>query len=136
MAEGILKEKLRKNNLNWEVDSAGTASYHIGEPPDPRSVEIARKNGIDISSQTARAFSTNDFDKFDIIYAMDQENYYNILRQARSEKDKQKVSLILDHLYPGEKAGVPDPYYGGKDDFENVYNILDMSCEAVLKLLK
>jgi len=131
LAEGIMKKKLEEHGLTGTVDSAGTASYHIGERPDPRSEEIARKNGINISTQRARAFSRSDFDRFDLIFAMDRENYNNIMRLARNDQDRSKVELILNRLHPGKDMEVPDPYYGGKDGFENVYRMLDASCEQI-----
>ncbi|MCB0619215.1 MAG: low molecular weight phosphotyrosine protein phosphatase, partial [Saprospiraceae bacterium] len=71
LAEGILKEKIKENGLPWEVDSAGTGSWHVGEPPDPRSVAVARAHGIDILDQRARQFRPADFRQFDLIFAMD-----------------------------------------------------------------
>jgi protein-tyrosine phosphatase len=136
LAEGIMKEKFKNYGLEGKVDSAGTASYHIGEPPDPRSIDIASKYGIDISGQVARAFNVSDFDHFDYIFAMDQENFSNIIRKARSDKDKRKVNLILDNLFPDEEKEVPDPYYGGKEGFEKVFRLLDDGCEAILGKLK
>jgi protein-tyrosine phosphatase len=136
LAEGIMKNKLKEYGIEGMVDSAGTASYHIGESPDPRSEEIARKYGIDISQQRARAFTRSDFDQFDMIFAMDRENFSNILRLARTDEDRQKVELILNRLYPGKDLEVPDPYYGGNDGFENVYQMLDASCERVAQSLK
>ena len=136
LAEGIMRDKLKQYNISGIVDSAGTASYHIGEPPDPRSIDIALKNGLDISNQMARAFSPSDFDNFDFIFAMDHENLNNILRQARSEKDREKVHLILDNIYPGSNVEVPDPYYSGREGFENVFKLLDESCSAIAQKLK
>lgn len=136
LAEGIMKKKLEEHGLTGTVDSAGTASYHTGERPDSRSEEIARKNGIDISYQRARAFSRSDFDRFDLIFAMDRENYNNIMRLARNEQERSRVELILNRLHPGKDMEVPDPYYGGKDGFENVYRMLDASCEQVALSMK
>ena len=93
LAEGILKSKTK--NLEVIVDSAGTANYHIGKNPDIRSIEIAKKHGIDIKNQIARQFTKHDFKNFDVIYAMDKQNYYDIIQQASSEFDKKKVKLIL-----------------------------------------
>jgi protein-tyrosine phosphatase len=136
LAEGIMREKLRKYKLDGTVDSAGTASYHIGESPDMRSIEVAKKYSIDISYQRARPFTTDDFDAFDLIFAMDLENYRNIMRLARSDKDRKKVELILDRIQPGKGLEVPDPYYGGNDGFENVFKLLDTSCEKIANDLK
>ena len=92
LAEGILKSKVTEKDI--DVDSAGTASYHIGNSPDHRSIDIAKKNGIDISSQRARQFRVSDFDNFDKIYAMDKSNYYSIISLARNKQDEDKVDLI------------------------------------------
>lgn len=129
LAEGILKSKVDASKVF--VDSAGTAAYHVGELPDPRSIQVARKYHIDLTDQRARKFSVEDFDKFDRIYAMDQSNYYNILSLSRGEKDTMKVKMILNESYPGENKEVPDPYYGGDQGFENVYNMLNEACEII-----
>lgn len=129
LAEGILKQKT--SHLNIFVDSAGTSNYHIGDAPDKRSVQIAKKYGIDIASQRGRQFQVSDFDEFDLIFAMDKSNYYDILSLARDENDKNKVELILNLLNPGENMDVPDPYYGGSNGFENVYKMLNEACEIL-----
>lgn len=134
LAEGILKLKLPEDI--YTIDSAGTSSYHVGEKPDIRSIEIARKYSIDITYQRSRQFQVNDFDKFDLIYAMDASNYETILNQARNLSDKSKVKLILDELYPNENLGVPDPYYGGKDGFKKVFELLDEACNIIATKLK
>ena len=124
LAEGILKAKTFLKDVI--VDSAGTSSYHIGNPPDKRSVEIAKKNNIDITEQRGRKFIVSDFDNFDIIYAMDSSNYRNILSLARNENDKQKVRIILNELFPNENLDVPDPYNGGEHGFKVVYDMLTL----------
>ncbi|MBS4012212.1 MAG: low molecular weight phosphotyrosine protein phosphatase [Bacteroidetes bacterium] len=136
LAEGILKEKFKQNGIKGTVDSAGTAAYHAGEKPDPRSIEVARKYGIDIKSQTARKFRIEDFDNFDKIFVMDGENFDNIKLVARNNNDIQKVDLILNQAFPDKNLHVPDPYYGGKDGFENVYNMLDNACDVIVEKIK
>ena len=131
LAEGILKSKLLKSG--FFIDSAGTGAYHVGEHPDRRSIAIARQYGIDISTQKARKFTVDDFDKFDVIYVMDNSNYSNVIALARSEEDKKKVSYILNEVFPGENLDVPDPYYGGDYGFKNVYLMLDEACEIISK---
>ena len=131
LAEGILKSKV--NAENCFVDSAGTAAYHVGNLPDSRSIEVARKYQIDITDQRARAFSVADFDKFDLIYTMDTSNYQNVLDFARDAEDRAKVKMILNEIYPGENRDVPDPYYGGDAGFEKVYKMLDKSCAVIAK---
>ena len=129
LAEGILKNKIVDKNVF--VDSAGTASYHIGNPPDPRSIDIGRKYNIDISKQRARQFTTSDFDRFDKIYAMDTNNYSSIISMARNQDDRNKVDVILNEINPKKFDNVPDPYYGGKNGFQDVYNMLDEVCEKI-----
>lgn len=129
LAEGIFKSKVDPEN--FFVDSAGTGSYHVGELPDPRSIEIARHHQIDITDQRARQFKVQDFDEFDMILVMDQSNYYNVMRLARNEDDKSKVSLILDVLNQSTNE-VPDPYYGGANGFKLVFDMLDQACEEIL----
>ena len=134
MAEGILQSKLDTNFFS--VDSAGTAAYHIGELPDQRSIAVAKKHGIDISNQKARKFDIKDFIEFDIIYAMDKENYQNICSLAKNNTELQKVKMILDEVKPSQNLSVPDPYYGGDDGFQNVYQLLDEACEKISKNYK
>ena len=134
LAEGILKSKV--THLDVEVDSAGTAAYHIGEQPDIRSIEIAKKYGIGLSNQRARQFSINDFDEFDKIYAMDTSNYANIIALARDESDRDKVDLILNEIIPTAFKSVPDPYYGGSNGFQNVYQMLDDACNKIVENLE
>ena len=135
LAEGILKAKLPDNE--FFVDSAGTSSYHIGDQPDRRSVEIAEVNNINISSQQARQFIIEDFDQFDLIYAMDSSNYQSIIKLARNNHDFEKVKFILDEIPDVISKDVPDPYYGGDKGFENVFNLLEKACKIVAaKLVK
>jgi protein-tyrosine phosphatase len=131
LAEGILKSKL--NPDFYIVDSAGTSAYHIGELPDHRSIAIAKKNGIDISNQRARKFIANDFNEFDLIYAMDIENYHNICSLSTNKSNLLKVKLILNEINPLKDLSVPDPYYGGDFGFENVYKMLDKACSIITK---
>lgn len=131
LAEGILKAKT--NHLDVVVDSAGTAAYHIGEQPDIRSIAIAKKYGVDLTDQRARQFCTNDFDDFDKIYAMDTSNYSNIISLARNESDKNKVDLILNEVNPNSFQSVPDPYYGGDNGFQDVYDMLDEACDRIVE---
>ena len=134
LAEGILQSKLDANFFS--VDSAGTAAYHIGELPDQRSIAVAKKHGIDISNQKARKFDIKDFIEFDIIYAMDKENYQNICSLAKKDVDLRKVKMILNEINPSLNLSVPDPYYGGDDGFQNVYQLLDEACEKISKNYK
>ncbi|MDG2138888.1 MAG: low molecular weight phosphotyrosine protein phosphatase [Flavobacteriales bacterium] len=129
LAEGILKSKSK----NIIVDSAGTAGYHIGNKPDIRSIEIARKYNLDISDQRARQFNTNDFNIYDKIYAMDNDNYSKIISLAENQKEIDKVDLILNESYPNQYKSVPDPYYGGEKGFENIFHLLNNACEKIIE---
>lgn len=133
IAEGILRHKLRlMNNTDVITDSAGTSNFHIGEAPDSRMRTTAKQNGLDISDLRGRQFVQADFDEFDLIYAMDRSNYANIVSLARSEEDRKKVKLILDELYPGESREVPDPYYGGEQGFQDVFDMLNDATDQII----
>ncbi len=135
LAEGILKSKLDSNK--YIVESCGTSSYHIGSKPDKRSIDIGRKYNIDITDQRAAQFSINDFKTYDYIYAMDNSNYQNIVKLTDNETHANKVKLILEELHPNSNLDVPDPYYGGEQGFEDVFQMLDEACyQIVLKLEK
>ena len=131
LAEGILKSKV--NNTLIFVDSAGTAAYHVGKQPNIRSIDIAKKYDIDLSKQRARQFSRADFDEFDIIYAMDTNNYAHLISLASSETERNKIIMILNKINPNSYQSVPDPYYGGKNGFQEVYNMLDKACEKIIQ---
>jgi protein-tyrosine phosphatase len=131
LAEGALAHKIHKRGLSHMVDSAGTSSYHIGEPPDSRMIQTARLHGMDISTQRARQFTAKDFDEFDLIYAMDTSNRDNILKLARDEGDREKVELLLNVGGDTENRSVPDPWYGGDEGFETVFRLVDAACEKI-----
>jgi protein-tyrosine phosphatase len=134
LAEGLLTSKLPRDT--FFVDSAGTGNYHVGKQPDKRSIDTAYKNGLDISNQKARQFSTNDFEEFDYIFVMDNDNYKDVIKLAKTEEQKNKVDLILNQLFPKENVDVPDPYYGLQNGFDMVYNMLDETCDILAKKLK
>lgn len=132
MAEGIMRSKINERGLNIEVDSCGTAAYHVGDPPDIRAQKTIRNHQNDISQLRGRQFQISDFDKFDIIFTMDKDNYHDILSLARTTEDKNKVDMILNTLYPGENIPVPDPYYGILEDYEDNYKTLELACNKIL----
>lgn len=132
LAEGILGSKVDPAKV--QVDSAGTAGYHIGKSPDPRSMAVAREHGLEIGHQRCRKVSRADFMRFDLIYAMDRDNYANLIEMAPGPEEAAKVRMILEGLQ-GEGPEVPDPYYGTARDFEQVYEILDRACGALAKKL-
>jgi protein-tyrosine phosphatase len=133
LAEGILASKLPKEK--FLVDSAGTGSWHIGRAPDNRSIATAKKNGLNISNQKGRQFKKSDFDAFDYIFVMDNNNYNDVLDLATNELQKNKVQLILNEIFPNENVDVPDPYYGLTNGFDMVYQMLDEACEVIAKKL-
>jgi len=129
LAEGILKSKVDTSKI--KVASAGTGGWHVGELPDPRSIEVAQQHNLDITNQRGKQFSTYDFEIYDHIFVMDKSNYRDVLKLATSTSEKEKVQLILDEIHPGEKRDVPDPYHGGDQGFENVYQMLEAACEKI-----
>jgi protein-tyrosine phosphatase len=114
------------------VDSAGTAGYHIGSPPDIRSIKIADKYNIDLRNQRARQFNKADFDEFDIIYAMDTNNYKHLIELAQNQKEREKVQMIMNEINPNLNKSVPDPYYGGENGFQEIYDLLDKACNKIV----
>ncbi|TDW48513.1 protein-tyrosine phosphatase [Flavobacterium sp. 270] len=133
LAEGIMASKLPKDK--FFVDSAGTGSWHVGHCPDKRSIETAKKNGINISAQKGRQFKTSDFDEFDYIFVMDNSNYNDVIHLAKTPEQRAKVSLILNELFPDENVDVPDPYYGTANGFDNVYEMLDEVTDLIAEKL-
>ena len=132
LAEGIMRSKLSED---FTVDSAGTGGWHAGELPDKRSIATAKNRGLDITNQRARQFKKSDFESFDHIFVMDNSNYKDVLALAPNEELKSKVKLILNEIFPNENVDVPDPYYGGQDGFENVFDMLDQACEQIARKL-
>lgn len=135
LAEGILKEKCKQNGLNWEIDSAGTGRWHIGSQPDKRSVAVAKKYGIDITDQKARSVNSNDYEYFDIIYAMDTSNLKDLKAWALDDKEQEKMKLILNEINSFHLESVPDPYWND-NGFEDVYQMLDKACDAIIRKYK
>jgi protein-tyrosine phosphatase len=133
LAHGILQSKL--SETEFYVDSAGTAAYHLGNPPDYRSIQVAKNHGLDISTQSARQFKAQDFDTFDYIYAMDATNYTHIINLARTDADKKKVKLFLEINTTMTNKNVPDPYHGSLSDFESIYHIIDTTCDRLVAIL-
>ena len=133
LAEGILSSKLPKDK--FQVDSAGTGSWHIGHQPDQRSIAVAKKNNLDISGQKARKFQVSDFDTFDYIYVMDKSNYKDVISLSKNKKQKDKVQLIMNEQFSDKDVNVPDPYYGFENDFDTVYKMIDKACNSIAQRL-
>ena len=129
LAEGILKSMVNSDFIY--IDSAGTSAFHKGELPDIRSINIAKKHGIDITDQRSRQFKASDFDIFDTIYVMDDSNKTNVLALAKNNNDRAKVKLILNESNTEITSNVPDPYYDKDQGFEIAYNMLHDACTCI-----
>jgi protein-tyrosine phosphatase len=136
IAEGVMNNLIKAEGLDWEVSSAGTNGYHVGEAPHRFSQKICKHNGIDISAQRARRFCYRDFQNFDIIYVMAADVFDEVTSMTTSAKDKAKVHYFLEPLFPGEKQSVPDPWYGNEDGYTSVYELIQQGCEAILNHLR
>ncbi len=142
IAEGVMRHKVKQLGLNWIVESAGTESYHIGEAPHPFSQKICLAHGIDISGLRAARFTAADFDEYDKIYAMAHDVYNEIKRIGGKQADMGKVDYFLNELHrAGDykvalNASVPDPYYGPEEGYRKVFEIIDKTCDAILKINK
>lgn len=133
VAEGVMKAKAEKYGLNLEIDSAGTSGWHNGEKADSRSRRNSKENGIDISDQRSRGVVRSDFEEFDLLYAMDESNYNNLINMSPKEHHG-KIKMILNEIHPGEDMSVPDPYYGN-DGFQLVFDLLNEACEKIAQNL-
>jgi len=131
LAHGIMQQLADERHLDWEIDSAGTGGWHIGEAPHRLSQKVARLNGLDISNQQARKLSPADFGEYDLILFMDNDNKTDGKSIAGANWMKSKTALLMDIL-PGNEfpQEVPDPYYGGENGFHDVYNMVYKACEA------
>lgn len=135
IAEGVMCHMIREAGLNWEVQSAGTESYHVGAQPHPFSQSICRQHGIDIRHQCARLFTPGDLGAFDHVYAMAEDVLYSIRTIAGPDADYRKVQLFLEDLHPGERRSVPDPWYGDESKYPAVYTLISDGCAAILEKL-
>jgi protein-tyrosine phosphatase len=133
LAEGIMQRKIEKAGLDWQVDSAGTAGYHVGEAPHKLSQKVARQNGINICQQQCRQFVKEDMQRFDKVYVMDSSNYNDVRRISAELWDENKTDLLLNELYPGQNRNVPDPWYGEEDGYHKVFDMIDKACEVIVK---
>lgn len=133
LAEGILQEMSFKAGLTWSIESAGTNSYHLGEPPHPLSQKVAKVNGIDISRQRARRFTAADFEMYDKIYALAEDVLHEIRRIAGSKFDETKVALLMNELYPGKNMDVPDPWYGPEPGYHEAFKLIEQACQKIVE---
>lgn len=136
-AEGVFRRLAQEAGLDGRihVDSAGTGGYHVGAPPDARALAAALARGIDLSEIRARKVSSEDFEVFDLILAMDEDNLLE-LREIAPERSRARVALLLDYA-PGQSGrAVPDPYYGGKNGFERVLDLVNEACAGLVQELR
>ena len=137
LAEGIFRHLVEEEGLagNFEIDSAGTGAWHVGEPPDGRAAAVAERHGITLDSR-ARQVEAEDFHRFQHILAMDGSNLRNLQSMVDLSGADVELRLLRDHDPEGEGEDVPDPYYGGAGGFEHVYTMVRRSCEALLEDLR
>lgn len=131
LAEGILQHKCLEKGLDWQIESAGTAGYHVGCAPHLQSQKVALKLGIDISKQQCRKFVKEDIELFDLIYVMDQTNYEDVKTISEEKWNAEKVKLILNELNSNKNSEVPDPWNGTDADFLKVFKLIEKACEAI-----
>lgn len=134
MAQGIMEAKIKKYQLPWKVDSAGTSDWHEGEHPDDRAIAVAQKKGTPIDEQYARQINIKDFKRFDLICTMDASNYQDVMKLSKESKKIPKIELLLNLAFPNQNRQIPDPYFDGK--FEEVYNIMDEALEIFIQNYK
>jgi protein-tyrosine phosphatase len=132
-AEGVMRRLVRERGLEdeIEIDSAGTGGWHVGSPPDARATEAARRRGTELAGSARRFDPQRDFERFDLILAMDAENKHDLLALAPDEEARQKVRMFR----PGD-LDVPDPYYGGDDGFEEVLDLVEEAASELLDELR
>lgn len=136
LAEAIFKHKIQRLGLagEFEAHSSGTSDYHIGEPPDERTLRNARKNGV-IIDHAGCQLRASDLDEYDYIFAMDTRNHDAILRLSNGENHKARIGLIRDFDSVAKGSDVPDPYFGGEKGFQEVFEMLDRSIENLIATL-
>ena len=133
MAEGILRDMIAKEGLEWSTDSAGTGDYHVGEAPDKRAVKAMKDRDIGISDLRARHLRASDFEEFDLLVAMDANNLHNMRQVAPSHELAKKARLIMDYAPAHPLREVPDPYFGGDEGFVEVYEMLTEACRNLIE---
>jgi protein-tyrosine phosphatase len=135
-AEGVFRHLVQTHapELHIEIDSAGTHGYHVGDPPDQRTIAAAMRRGIDLSRRRARTVRTTDFEYYDLILAMDEENLSELQRRS-PPAHRQRLRLMMDYAPAAASRAVPDPYYGGEQGFEEVLDLLEEAAEGLLREL-
>jgi len=137
LAEGIFHHLVDEAGLSerFNVDSAGTGSWHVGELPDARASMVASQHGVELTTR-ARQLTPEDMQRFDVVIAMDHENLRNIERMADAAGSEARIKLLRAYDSDGDGEEVPDPYYGGASGFENIYEMVRRSCQVLLEELR
>lgn len=130
-AEGVMRAKLAAVGLDVEVDSAGTHGYHVGAPPDERSQQHALRRGYDLSTLRARKLEARDFERFDLVLAMDDDNLANA-RRLCPPGQRHRLKLLMDYAPHAGNPHVPDPYYGGAAGFDEVLDLVEAACDGLI----
>lgn len=136
IAEGVLKHKAKEHGLDWVIESAGTESYHVGEAPHKSSQKVCLAHGIDISHQRARKFTAADIHEYDKIYAFAADVFREIRRIAGAGADLENVDYFLNELNAGKNESVTDPWYGTEEGYLPIYQIIDKTCDEIIKRYK
>lgn len=136
IAEGVMKTLAQQHHLPWEVDSAATERFHIGEPPHRLSQKVCLQHGIDISQQKARKFTVADLAKYDLIYAMATDVYKEMMAIIGPNQTPNNVHLFLNELHPNQNESVPDPYYGAEDGYHTVFKLIEETCNVIINKYK
>lgn len=132
LAEGILRRMITENGLDWQVDSAGTESYHVGEAPHPLSRRVAKIHGIDISGLRARRLTREDFGKFDRLYALAPDLYREMEHIGGKNASMEKVDILLNEVHPGQDLAVPDPWSGPESGYQRAYELMEEACKKII----
>lgn len=139
LAEGVFIHLARERGVldRFDIDSCGTGGWHVGNPPDKRSVAVARKHGINLPSRARKLDPRSDFERFEWILAMDRSNHADLLAAGSTPKQTHLMMAFDAHFLatPSRAPDVPDPYYGGRDGFDTIYHMLTQACEGLLDSL-
>ncbi|KNC52988.1 protein tyrosine phosphatase [Thecamonas trahens ATCC 50062] len=134
LAQGVMEAVAREAEVELVVDSAGTGAYHVGEAPDPRGQATAKRHGLDTSGQRARQATKADFDDFDLVVAMDRDNYAHLRRLASADMVKAKLRTFMSYVPEDGRKDVPDCWYADdpEESFEDVYSVFVLGCPRIL----
>ncbi|HEX5184086.1 MAG TPA: low molecular weight protein-tyrosine-phosphatase [Allosphingosinicella sp.] len=134
LAEGAFRAEAERLGLDVRIDSAGTGGWHVGEPPDRRAIAAARRGGVDIAHLRARRVRPEDFERFDLIVALDRDNLRD-LRRLQPPGSKARLSLLLDHVEGREGQPVADPYHGGDAHFDTAWAEVSAGARALARAI-